>query len=220
MGQVIREAVEGGLVSCGLLDIGIQVCEHPSYLPLVGAARGLPPGEERVAVVADFGGTRLKRGIAFYGEGDALQRLEILPPCDIAALTEAGKTAALAEEMIAILAETIKRAGALTTLSPKIMCSVAAYVEDGKPLNIDRGGYYWLNRLSRDISGWFSAQISQACGKKKQVEFVHDCDTAAVALAGMEKTAVLMLGSALGVGFVPPMDVYRPFSLGFKIELA
>ena len=218
MGQVIRGAVEGGLVSCGLPEISIQVCEHPSYLPLVGAARSLPPGEGRVAVVADFGGTRLKRGIAFYGEGAALQRLEILPSCDIAALTEAGKTAALAEEMIAILAETIKRAGALTTPNPKIMCSVAAYVEDGKPLNIDRGGYYALNRLSPDISGWFSAKISQASGIDVQVEFVHDCDAAAVALAGREKTAVLMLGSALGVGFVPPENACRPLAQGFVVD--
>jgi hypothetical protein len=51
-----------------------------------------------------------------------------------------------------------------------------------------------------------------------EVEFLHDCDAAAVALAGWERAAVVMLGSALGVGFVPPEEEYRKVSPTFTIS--
>ncbi len=93
-----------------------------------------------------------------------------------------------------------------------MLACLAAYVQDGKPLDLERGGYYALNKLSSDISGWFSEQVSRASGHAVEVEFLHDCDAAAVALAGRQRAAVVMLGSALGVGFVPPEEAYRRVS--------
>ena len=50
--------------------------------------------------------------------------------------------------------------------------------------------------------------------------FAHDGDAAAAALAGQPHTAVIMLGSALGVGFVPPGKRFRPLAPDFKVVLA
>ena len=65
------------------------------------------------------------------------------------------------------------------------------------------------------------AMIEQAAGRPRgavEIAFVHDCDVAACALAGRPDAAVLMLGSALGVGFVPPAEGNRPLAEQFTSE--
>jgi hypothetical protein len=130
--------------------------------------------------------------------------------------------------MVAIMADTIhewmnsiRAVEPSINLAPTVLCSVAAYVEDGEPVRMDRGAYTSLHRLSPDIRAWFCAQIGAAVGTPRgavEIEFVHDCDVAACALAGRPNAAVLMLGSALGVGFVPPAEGYRPLAEQFMLE--
>jgi hypothetical protein len=228
LGQVIGRAVAEVFAKCGLSSLQVRTAENPSYLPLIGAARSLshPAGgaaaiaavAAAVAAVADFGGTQAKRGLATYGSDESLQHLEVLPSRSVSALSAPGKTAELADAMVAILAETLRLVPAEQPLVPHILVSLAAYVEDGKPLNLERGGYYALNKLSSDISAWFSEQVSLSSGREVEVEFLHDCDAAAVALAGRERAAVLMLGSALGVGFVPPEEGYQRLSPAFEVR--
>jgi hypothetical protein len=100
------------------------------------------------AVVFDFGGTKVKRGIAFFDRSGALCRLRALPSCDLGKLTWEGRTAELGVAMVTIMAETIREwmisvhaVEPSITLAPTILCSVAAYVEDGEPMRIDRGTY-------------------------------------------------------------------------------
>ena len=212
LGQVIRRAVAEVFEKCGLSAIQVQVAENPSFLPLLGAARSLPGEMAEVAAVADFGGTQAKRGLAAYGPDGSLQSLEVLPSRSVAALNAPGKTAELAACMVETLAETLRLIPEGQALVPKLLVCLAAYVQDGKPLNLQRGGYYALNKLSGDISAWFSEQVSQSSGRVMEVEFLHDCDAAAVALAGRQRAAVVMLGSALGVGFVPLEEAYRKVS--------
>jgi hypothetical protein len=88
----------------------------------------------------------------------------------------------------------------------------ARFHEDGEPVRVDRDAYTSLHHLSPDIRAWFYARIGAAVGTPRgavEIAFVHDCDVAACALAGRPNAAVLMLGSALGVGFVPPAEGYR-----------
>ena len=95
-------------------------------------------------------------------------------------------------------------------------------VEDGEPVRLDRGAYTSLHRLAPDLRAWFKAQIGarigEATGRPVEIEFLHDCDVAACALAGRPNAAVLMLGSALGVGFVPPAEGYRLLAEQFALE--
>jgi hypothetical protein len=118
--------------------------------------------------------------------------------------------------MVEIIGETVRAAP--VPPAPCILCSVAAYTQDGRPLDINRGIYTWLNRIDPDIQDWFSRQVSFACQRELTVEFGHDCDLAARALAGSPHTAVVMLGSGLGVGFVPPMEGYAEIAEGFEVE--
>ena len=151
LGARIAAAAAQVLEICGLGDRRVTAAAHPSFLPLIGAARGVGAGAWQAAAVADFGGTRAKRGVAYYTSHGALQRLRILPPVTIAGLTSQGKTAELAEEMIAIMAETIRQAGPGTTLAPQVICSVAAYVRDGQPMLVsgrNMGIYAWLHQLT------------------------------------------------------------------------
>jgi hypothetical protein len=224
LGQVLARVVSEVLATCGLPAIQVQAAADPSFLPLIGAARsllakmaGIEIVASAVAAVADFGGTRAKRGVAFYDREGKLEHMQVLPSRGVAALNASGKTVDLAEEMVAILAETLGFVSQEQPLIPTVLVCLAAYVQDGRPLNMERGGYYALNKLSSDISAWFSERVSQASGRAVQVEFLHDCDAAAGALAGRERSAVLMLGSALGVGFVPPEEGYRRISSTFNL---
>jgi hypothetical protein len=224
LGELTRDAAQEVLIRCGQ-ERKLILADHPSYLPTIGAARSVPPSSHGAAVVFDFGGTMAKRGIAFFDGSGTLWRLRVLPSLDLGDLTWREKTAELGAAMVAIMAETIyewmnaiRAVEPSITLAPAILCSVAAYVEDGEPMHIDRGAYTWLHHLSPDIRAWFCDRIGEAVGRAVEIEFVHDCDVAACALAGRPNTAVLMLGSWLGVGFVPPAERYRPLAERFTLE--
>jgi hypothetical protein len=102
--------------------------------------------------------------------------------------------------MAAIMAETIRAIESSLTLAPTILCSLAAHVEDGEPVRLDRGAYTRWHRLAPDLRAWFKAHIGArtgaAAGRPVEIEFVHDCDVAACALAVRPNAAVLMLGSS------------------------
>ena len=217
LGEVIRDAAQEVLADCDQAR-RLDLAEHSTYLPTIGAARSVPTSGHGAAVVFDFGGTKAKRGIAVFDRREALSRLRILPPRDIGHLVQAGKTAELGAAMVEIMAETIRAAEPSIILAPTILCSVAAYVEDGEPARIDRGAYTWLHHLAPDIRAWFCAQVGAVVDRTVEIEFVHDCDVAACALAGRPNAAVLMLGSSLGVGFVPPAEGYRPLAERFTLE--
>jgi len=220
LGELIRDAAQEVLIRCGR-QRRLSLADHPSYLPIIGAARSVPPSGYDAAVVFDFGGTKAKRGIAFFDRSGALCRLRVLPPRDLGDLTWGGKTAELGAAMVATMVDTIRVVQPSINLAPTILCSVAAYVEDSEPVRMDRGAYTSLHRLSPDVRAWFCAQIGETVGTPRgavQIEFVHDCDVAACALAGRPNTAVLMMGSALGVGFVPPAEGHRPLAERFALE--
>lgn len=220
LGELTAAAAEMALHACGITGLSLRAAAYPSYLPLIGVARSIAPGSWRTAAVADFGGTWAKCGLAFFGADGVLEALRILPPVSIAAFTSPGKTSQLAAAMAAILAETVQAAGAQADLSPHVVGSVAAYVVDGQPVQpTERAGpYSWLREISADLCGWFSACIAETCGRPVRFHFAHDCDAAAASQAGQEKTAVIMLGSALGVGFAPPATQLRPIASSFKLE--
>jgi hypothetical protein len=222
LGQCIAAAAQAALAAAGLPGLRVSTAEYPSLLALIGAARSVPPGPYRAAAVADFGGTHGKRGLAFYDPDGALERLRVLPPLATHALSGPGQAGDLAAAIVAGLAETIRVAGEETDLAPLVMCSVAAYVQDNRPALAPgrEGGAYALRGLAPDPASWLAEQISTACGRPVHFQFAHDCDVAARALAGRPRCAVVMLGTALGVGFAPPAAGCRPVGEPVKIETA
>jgi hypothetical protein len=220
LGHAIASAAEGALLACGLAERRVRAAADPSYLPLIGLARRLPLGRGQVAALADFGSSRAKRGLAYFDEGGALTRLRILPPVLIDQVTGPGKTEEFAEAIISGLAETIRLAEPELELCPTVSSSVAAYIRNGRPDGVPgrEQGAYALTGLAEDITGWFAARISVACGREVGFQFTHDGDAAAAAVGGQPHTAVLMLGTSLGVGFAPPAEMCRLLSSEFKVD--
>ncbi|HMA33648.1 MAG TPA: hypothetical protein VKY74_04130 [Chloroflexia bacterium] len=68
---------------------------------------------------------------------------------------------------------------------------------------ISCGAYAQLHTLTDNLGAWLAQQISRRIGRAVAVELVHDGTAAARAYAGAPRTAVIMLGTALGVGFAP-----------------
>ena len=63
LGPLAVEAAAAMLVAGGVTDCTVTLAAQPGILPLLGAARAVPPGSATAAVL-DFGGTAIKRGIA------------------------------------------------------------------------------------------------------------------------------------------------------------
>ena len=219
LGEIICTAAQSALDRCGLQDLILEGSAHPSYLPLIGLSRSVPKGTTGTVVVTDLGSSRAKRGLATY-RGERVHQLRVLSTRDLVTWKAKEQPAHLATQMMEILSDTVSEAGQDTTLASQVLCSVAAYVEDGAPMQLDRGSYTSLHRAHPDVRGWFSQQLSQAMGKPVQVTFHHDTCTAARALAGRTNTAVLMMGTALGIGFVPPIEGFRSLSDTFTLSVS
>ena len=216
LGEIICAAAQDTLARCGLQDLVLERSAYPAYLPLIGLARSIPKGIQGTVAVVDFGSSRAKCGLATY-QGERVHRLRVLPTKDIVTGKAQEEPARLAAQMMAILSDTVAEVSQDGALAPEVLCSVAAYVENGAPMQLDGGNYTSLHRAHPDVRGWFSRQLSEAAGRSVEVTFYHDCCIAARALAGRTKTAVLMMGTALGIGFVRPAEGLWPISDEFTI---
>ena len=213
LGQLTARAAQEALEVCGVEGLSVRAAQFPAWLPLIGAGRSLPAHWKGAGVLVDCGGTRAKHGIAIYDEQGALVELRRLPEVDISYATAHNTAAELAQAMLAVMVETIRAVPDRTAMAPYVTVSVASYVKDGQPLQINRDAYTLLNQVSTDLCAWFSEHIQAACRQTVQVEFVHDGDIAACALAGQSQSAVIMLGSAIGIGFVPPAEGFRELKI-------
>ena len=74
---------------------------------------------------------------------------------------------------------------------------------NGHPPPVEMGYYGRLQLLSSNLHEYLAARISKAVGQSTQLFLVHDGSAAALTYAGSPHTAVLMLGTAIGVGFPP-----------------
>jgi hypothetical protein len=196
----------------------LRLAAEPALLPLIGAARSVPVGCQ-TAVVCDFGQSEIKRALAVY-EGTMLVALRLLPrlparfatPNRDGAITT-GQVRQLADELVAILADTWRAAHARGPRpAPVLVTSLAAYVRDGQPLPRQGGAYATLHRLSANLGQWLSCRVSERAGHPLEVVLLHDGSAAAQVYAGEALAAVLLLGTALGVGFPPPRGSLRPIT--------
>jgi hypothetical protein len=90
-------------------------------------------------------------------------------------------------------------------------------VVDGQPAAYDRGIYAQLRAISDNLGRWLSQNVSQRVGIRVEINLLHDGTAAARTYAGMAHAAVIMLGTALGVGFPPRTDELRPISPAFQV---
>ncbi len=216
----------GGLVSGHLgrqvvddlrdeFQTGYSVCldPHGDVLPMIGAARRVPFGYDS-AVVFDFGGSFVKRARTIYENG-TLTEFHRLPAIPTPSLTE-NQPHLLFDFFVSTIAETWEQVGG--RLAPVIPVSLAAYVRDGEPLERQGGLYASLRQVADNAQHTLSAAVSERIGMAIQVILLHDGTSAALTYAGSPQTAVIMIGTAMGVGFPPAIDDLRPKSEHIKVR--
>jgi hypothetical protein len=177
--------------------VEIRTASHPEWLPLIGAARSVP-GPNRWALVMDGGQTWIKRGIAEF-TGPSLASLRILDPVPVESLTPAELPAVVAREVAAMTDEHMGAA-------EEVVFSVASYLEDGRPV---RGVPSIYERLD-------PATMRSELGVS--IRLLHDGTAAWRAVATEAPSAMVVLGTWLGVGIGPHGGRLRPVAADFRVR--
>jgi hypothetical protein len=188
----------------------VQIDPLRQELVLHGAARYLPPGSG-YGLCLDFGQTVVKRAVFAVEEEGA--RLELrLPPVDTGhrwhaepAGDAANRGRSMRDFVAGIVADSWEMACS-TGAKPAtdIVMSVAAYVEGGRLLG--NGPYTAIHVLGNDARTVLSETVAARVGQEVRVHPIHDGTAAAAMHAGETDTAVLVAGTALGIGFPPAGD--------------
>ncbi len=219
LGQRIRLHAQHILNGAGFPDYEIRISPFGSSLPLVGAARRAPMGTHS-ALIFDFGQTFVKRAVAQFEDGalTALKTLEQIPSgCSVD--PNLPDDPALARNVAASMMTTIEKTSVEAQArgippGEDILCSLACYIVRGQPF--DRGCYGVLRLLSDNLETYLAQQIGQRLGRAVRVRLLHDGTAAATAYAGEAQTAVLMLGTAIGIGFPPLRQPVLPLAPLFQ----
>jgi hypothetical protein len=183
---------------------------QPAQIALLGMAALLPPGNQRM-LVCDFGQTRVKCAVAHrYGYG---LQLETLPARDSAC----GDLDALPlderslrefrDQLVAWITQHWRDQYARAPLSDHIGVAVAAYLRGGHPFPGFMSCYGRLQLLTPNLASHLEAELRSTLQHPIQLHLYHDGAAAALAFAGNPQTAVITLGTALGVGFAPPNEL-------------
>lgn len=189
----------------------VEIEPHGVLLPLIGAATSAPGGTTG-AVVLDFGGSFVKRAYAVY-EDDVLVELHTLPqlpaPRDASA-DEDESAAYVIESMMTAFLDSLHSVFAKDLVVSRIIpTSIASYIDGGQVADRQGGKYTLLRQITDNASRFFTAAVSAKLGVPVEITLLHDGSAAAAAYAGEPDTAVIMLGTALGVGFAPPSEQRR-----------
>jgi hypothetical protein len=200
----------------------VALTRYPAVATLLGAGRYLPATTCH-ALCLDFGHTCVKRaGLVF--ENGTLTRLHcyaplltgldwLSAPCD----PNPGTGRWVLDFMAGAVARTLdeSRADGLSPGADLMLC-VAAYVRDGRLLG--NGLYANLSTLSDDARLLLAGTIGARTGRPVRVHLIHDGTAACAVHAGEPHTAVILVGTALGIGFPPP-DAHRLRPLAATLNL-
>jgi hypothetical protein len=221
LGAAIRDHASAVIREADIRDYTLRISPYASMLPLVGVAR-YAPSRCQTALVFDFGSTLIKCGNASYSDG-ALLKLRCLPsrPTELARIEHASKdpadqAAQLLDHMVSVIVDTWRLAG--RSVSSPILASVAAYIQDGHPLSAQGGAYMQLRHVTDHVQTALARQLSARLGEAVDVSLFHDGTAAAATYAGTRDAAIIMVGTALGIGFPPQEESnLRPISADLAI---
>ncbi len=204
----------------GQPQVALTTC--PGAVTLLGAGRYLP-ATMRHAACLDFGHTLVKRACLGFENG-GLTRLHRYPPLmtDLDWL-DAPRTPNpttgrwVLEYMVDVIAQTLDECQA-DGFSPgaELMLSVAAYVQGGRLLG--NGLYANLSTLADDTRPLLAEAVRARTGRHVQVHLIHDGTAACAIHAGEPDAAVILVGTALGIGF-PPTDARGLRALSDRLRL-
>jgi hypothetical protein len=81
-----------------------------------------------------------------------------------------------------------------------------------------RSGYARLHAFTANLGDWLGARVAERTGRPCRVQVLHDGTAAAQACAGSDNAAVIMLGTALGVGFPSRARQVWPLAPSFSVD--
>ncbi len=208
LGESICAAAREWLAEVGAGDaLDLALSPLAGATSLVGAARYLPPATG-AALCFDFGQTSAKRAIVCLN-GNAIADVGALPSValfgewPVPAEPDPDQTGARYRDFVVdVICDSLARARQHhAKMLEDMMVCVAAYVDGGRLLG--NGTYATLMRLTDDARTLLGEAIARRTGRSARVHLIHDGTAAAAVFAGRPQTAVIALGTALGVGFPP-----------------
>jgi hypothetical protein len=194
-------------------DLTVARALRPQNMALLGAARYLPPQNvpEWHALCIDFGQTSAKCAMATIVQG-TLRRLLWFPSVPVSWHWRNDPTAGhnidgrdvldFAARAIASGVAQAQARGAQVV--EDIAISIAAYTDGGKLLG--NGIYARMSRLAPDVRPLLADRVMALGGGLRRYHVVHDGTAAAALHAGIPHSAVIVVGTALGVGFPPKSE--------------
>ncbi len=224
LGQRLCAAAQAVIDEHVMTTCRLQVATWPVLLPLIGCARS-SPATDGTTLVFDFGQSFVKRASASYRDGKLLT-LRLLPAIPVSwdticpsSQTEREQAQSVAEYMSNVMAGAWQDAAQHgLDHSTALIASIASYIIDNQPL-ARQGGPYALLRLLPDNAGdWIAVKSSGYVGRQLALSLLHDGTAAARTYAGEEHAVVIMLGTALGIGFPPAAHTLHLVDPCFKVE--
>ncbi len=184
LGQAIAEAVRN---LCRGLEVLLPA--QPVLLPSLGAASCQAIAEGEIAVL-DFGGSFVKRGIAFVKDS----RIHAYKPLPSLRVPQNPSAAQLKGFFYASLRECL---GSCADKEARLSISIANYLPGADVM--DRGLYGLLKEDGGKPS--LAERVADACNLAvDDIRILHDGSAAAQCFSGTG-TAVFTIGSFIGVGF-------------------
>lgn len=204
--EILREA------GC---DTMLNLSPYRSVMPLVGAARHAFPNTEAM-LIFDFGHSFAKRAIAIYHDG-VLVRLQLVKPIPVKFSDEViyGDIETYARMVLALMidliASTYKDNHQKYNLSEHVVCSLATHLKDNHPISHD--GYYGKLRLLGDnLNRLLTEHIVANSQYNLHFLTLNDGVAAASSHATKNQAAAIMIGTAIGWGFVPSDNSLCPIA--------
>jgi hypothetical protein len=220
LGARMADHAAAVLADHGFPAVSVTCAPHAAILPLLGAARLAAPVDGHT-LVFDGGHTFVKRGVitARSGQITALAHLPGVPaPCDRAVEVSPAFARHVRDTLADLIVgtwQTVIEAGHPLTDSATLGLSIAAYTNHGRIYPKAPGCYAPLRLLGEDVNAVLAAAISARLGHTIRVRLVHDGTAAATVFTGHcdpMRTVVLMLGTAVGVGYPPDAADLRPIA--------
>jgi len=226
MGLHAVASAQETLLDAGSDGMNLLLSPFAAYLSLAGLARTAPPNT-RAMLLFDFGQTNIKRAVAIRIAKD---KIELHPLSKISTPSGpdlfASSERELAEAAASLITDVVVQSwleaqNNYGPLDPVVGISLACYLVNGHPPPSEMGYYGRMQILSVNLQNYLAAHIGQAIGREVQIALWHDGSAAGLAYAGSPNKVVMMLGTAIGIGFapsaVPGAQTYEPVS--WNVEL-
>jgi hypothetical protein len=215
LGGELLHAARAEARRLGLDAATLSGAPHADVLALMGAARTRATPAPR-AVVLDFGYSSIKRGIAHFSHGGAMQRLEVLSPIPLVAIGLGSQSTGdqVMHAVVDVIRAVFKMAqDEANPLDDEVSVSLATYLTDRQPFPTSE----LYDLLTAVDFATLTAELARATGRPLHVRYIHDGTAAAAALDTTGRDGIIVVGTSLGAGFTLPDQPRLPIAADLAV---